>query len=54
MRKIYINGTVYTVTNGNAEAFVEENGNQGEDKPNNSGGSTDKEIKIYYKMIIKV
>lgn len=26
MRKIYINGTVYTVTNGNAEAFVEENG----------------------------
>lgn len=27
--------------------FVEENGNQGEDKPNNPGGSTDKEIKLY-------
>ena len=27
--------------------FVEENGNQGEDKPNNPGSSTDKEIKIY-------
>ena len=26
MRKIYTNGNIYTVTNGNAEAFVEEEG----------------------------
>ena len=37
MRKIYINGTVYTVTNGNAEAFVEENGNYQECKCGEKG-----------------